>query len=348
MNELIGQDGERKIRIVGPEPNDETRRFSWKEPPDGFWRKHESLYVRLEKGISVGNTACPVFVLYFVDDALYIGQNMADGLLNPYINVVQKSAPTFVIPKKLLKEGTYAVSTIYSRHGDFLALEQENSPGNLPAHRLIINTAAIALFSGLNWIVMDGRFVWGQKIIGKLVPAEIDDSIEMLPFYRSLMCEGDIFARERYLKSFMRASSFAVQKLLALPDFDDKPTVQEFDFIDYTVWHDRATVTEQEGAKDMKKLFAQVFPQEAAPMAIEEWPPIPVGAAVQTTAPDMEKRPKWTDESWAKKKWGVKGIVTNYHDVRELCYDVVHEDKSSACYEPTEIKVIEKEEPTKE
>ena len=49
---------------------------------------------------------------------------------------------------------------------------------------------------------------------------------------------------------------------------------------------------------------------------------------------------EWTDDGWAKKKWGIKGEVLTHHDSHGLCYDVTHEDGSQACYDPSEIEVI--------
>ena len=63
---------------------------------------------------------------------------------------------------------------------------------------------------------------------------------------------------------------------------------------------------------------------------------------VQTTKPNLELRSEWTDEGWAKKKWGVRGTVLAHHDSHGLCYDVLHDDGTEACYDPSEIEVVAK------
>jgi hypothetical protein len=79
-------------------------------------------------------------------------------------------------------------------------------------------------------------------------------------------------------------------------------------------------------------------------MKTKKWPPIDPGTRVQTTQPNMEKRDEWTDEGWADKKWGVKGQILTHHDSHGLCYDVLHEDGTQGCYDPSELEVIQKEE----
>jgi hypothetical protein len=71
-----------------------------------------------------------------------------------------------------------------------------------------------------------------------------------------------------------------------------------------------------------------------------KWPPIGYGTWVKTTQPNQEKRKKWTDEGWAKRKWGVRGTIVAHHDSHGLCYDVLHKDGTTACYDPTEFEVV--------
>jgi hypothetical protein len=77
-------------------------------------------------------------------------------------------------------------------------------------------------------------------------------------------------------------------------------------------------------------------------MTTAAYPPIAPGTVVRTTQPDMSLRGEWTDEGWAKRKWGVRGNVVTHHDSHGLCYDVRHEDGSVGCYNPSELEVVEK------
>lgn len=76
-------------------------------------------------------------------------------------------------------------------------------------------------------------------------------------------------------------------------------------------------------------------------MTTQKWPPLDPGTTVRTTQPNLEQRGEWTDEGWAKRKWGVKGKILTHHDSHGLCYDVLHEDGSQGCYNPSEIEVVE-------
>ncbi len=75
-------------------------------------------------------------------------------------------------------------------------------------------------------------------------------------------------------------------------------------------------------------------------MNSEKWPPIDPGTRVRTTEPNMALRKEWTDEGWAKKKWGVEGAIITHHDSHGLCYDVKHEDGTQGCYDPSEFEVV--------
>jgi len=54
----------------------------------------------------------------------------------------------------------------------------------------------------------------------------------------------------------------------------------------------------------------------------------------------MDLRNEWTDEGWEKRKWGTQGEILAHHDSHGLCYDVLHEDGTQGCYDPSELKVI--------
>lgn len=68
-----------------------------------------------------------------------------------------------------------------------------------------------------------------------------------------------------------------------------------------------------------------------------KWSPISPGTFVKTTEPNMSQRENWTGEGWLKRKWGVRGTVLTHHDSHGLCYDVIHEDGSLGCYDPSEL-----------
>jgi len=72
----------------------------------------------------------------------------------------------------------------------------------------------------------------------------------------------------------------------------------------------------------------------------KKWPPIDPGTAVMTTQPNLEKREEWTDEGWARRKWGVRGTIITHHDSHGLCYDVQHPDGTVGCYDPSELEVV--------
>lgn len=71
-----------------------------------------------------------------------------------------------------------------------------------------------------------------------------------------------------------------------------------------------------------------------------KYPPISVGQKVRTTQANMMLRKDWTDEGWDSKKWGMQGIVVNYHDSHGLCYEVRHDDGSVGSYDPSELEVV--------
>ena len=67
--------------------------------------------------------------------------------------------------------------------------------------------------------------------------------------------------------------------------------------------------------------------------------PISAGTAIVTTRPNWGKRNKWTTEGWEKRKWGIRGTVIAHQDSRGLCYDVLHQDGTTGCYDPTEFVI---------
>ena len=77
-------------------------------------------------------------------------------------------------------------------------------------------------------------------------------------------------------------------------------------------------------------------------MADDTYPPIKPETRVRTTKPNMALRKEWTDEAWKKRKWGVEGKVVAHHDSHGLYYDVVHDDDTDGCYDPSELEVIKK------
>lgn len=70
------------------------------------------------------------------------------------------------------------------------------------------------------------------------------------------------------------------------------------------------------------------------------WPPLAPGTKVRTYKPNMATRPEWTDAGWAKRRWGVSGVIVTHHDSHGLYYDVRHEDGSVAGYDPSEFDVM--------
>lgn len=78
----------------------------------------------------------------------------------------------------------------------------------------------------------------------------------------------------------------------------------------------------------------------AGPQTAKKWPPIDPGTEVRTTQPNMDKRREWTEEDWARKKWGARGIILRHHDSHGLCYDVRHENGTVGCYDPSEFEVV--------
>lgn len=72
----------------------------------------------------------------------------------------------------------------------------------------------------------------------------------------------------------------------------------------------------------------------------EKWPPLDPGAKIRTYKPNHSKRREWTDEGWAKRRWGVTGVIVMHHDLHGLSYDVRHEDGTMAGYDPSEFDVI--------
>lgn len=75
-------------------------------------------------------------------------------------------------------------------------------------------------------------------------------------------------------------------------------------------------------------------------MEEKKYPPISIGTKVKTTNPNMELKEEWTEEAWEKRKWGITGTVIEFHDSHGLYYKVLHEDETTAAYDPTELVII--------
>ena len=71
----------------------------------------------------------------------------------------------------------------------------------------------------------------------------------------------------------------------------------------------------------------------------DKWPPLDRGIRVRTTNKKTADK-EWTPEGLISRKWGVTGTIIMHHDSHGLCYDVLHDDGTEGCYEPTEFQVI--------
>ena len=49
------------------------------------------------------------------------------------------------------------------------------------------------------------------------------------------------------------------------------------------------------------------------------------------------ERDTWTDNTRSACQWGAKGTIVAHHDSHGLCYDVIHADGTTACYDPDEL-----------
>ncbi len=72
---------------------------------------------------------------------------------------------------------------------------------------------------------------------------------------------------------------------------------------------------------------------------IEKFDGIPMGTQVKTTQ-SKTPRHEWTNEGWAKRKWGVRGTVVDHHGAHGLYYDVRHEDGTEGPYDPSELEIV--------
>lgn len=75
-------------------------------------------------------------------------------------------------------------------------------------------------------------------------------------------------------------------------------------------------------------------------MTETKWPPLNMGTKIRTYKPNWDRRRDWTDDAWAKRRWGVIGIIEAHHDSHGLYYDVRHEDGTMAGYDPGEFDVL--------
>jgi hypothetical protein len=69
-----------------------------------------------------------------------------------------------------------------------------------------------------------------------------------------------------------------------------------------------------------------------------KWPPLDYGTRVITTGPNPDVD-DWTDEALKKRRWGVSGSIIKHHDSHGLCYEVMHDDGTIGCYDPSEFQV---------
>lgn len=76
------------------------------------------------------------------------------------------------------------------------------------------------------------------------------------------------------------------------------------------------------------------------------YPPLAHGTRVITTksrfTPEEERR-NFYPEAIARRRWGVLGVITNYHNSHGLYYEVVHDDDivgATSGYDPEELDVV--------
>lgn len=76
-----------------------------------------------------------------------------------------------------------------------------------------------------------------------------------------------------------------------------------------------------------------------APNSPEKWPPLDPYTRVRTTTKKLSDK-EWTPEALVARKWGVTGRIVTHHDSHGLCYDVLHDDGTEGCYDPSELEVL--------
>lgn len=64
------------------------------------------------------------------------------------------------------------------------------------------------------------------------------------------------------------------------------------------------------------------------------------GTRVETVKPEAESK-DWSPGQKKLRQWGVSGYITKVSDAHGLCYEVEHGDKTTAWYEPRELRNID-------
>ena len=67
---------------------------------------------------------------------------------------------------------------------------------------------------------------------------------------------------------------------------------------------------------------------------------LPPGTKIYTTKPKSNEKADWTVDARSKRKWGISGTIIGDHNSHGLYYDILHDDKTEASYEPSEFVVI--------
>lgn len=62
---------------------------------------------------------------------------------------------------------------------------------------------------------------------------------------------------------------------------------------------------------------------------------LPLEIWVETLKPLHDDH--FTPEARLERKWGVRGRIIAHHNSHGLCYDVLHDDGTEACYDPDEL-----------
>jgi hypothetical protein len=93
---------------------------------------------------------------------------------------------------------------------------------------------------------------------------------------------------------------------------------------------------------EKQKNFMNSAKEELWDGAAKEWyQPLGFGTKVRTT--QDAGTDDWNPKAKARRRWGMLGMVINFHDSHGLSYTVLHEDLTWACYEPEELVVFVEE-----
>jgi hypothetical protein len=69
------------------------------------------------------------------------------------------------------------------------------------------------------------------------------------------------------------------------------------------------------------------------------FPPISNGTIITTTQENLALKNEWVEGVKEKCRWGVRGEVVNYSSGHGLCYEVKHDDGTTAWYDPSEFHI---------